>query len=566
VTEFQPFQNLMGLETEYAVRYHPSNPEAGELRPSDKELYDRLVIALNEVVPVVNAHTAEPTSFFATGGAIKFERFWQACNTGLVEGATPECRSPRDLLTWQRAQDQLFSQAAAKAGEPAGDFMLIKNNRDSQGNSYGSHENYDTVFATGVCLWLWRACLAFMYPVVVLGWAVMITFVVLVLLILWTLASVTYGVICLLISDPDKRPPKSAFIGGMAAENGDEEAPYPTWFEPLIHGLLAIAFFPSILTLGLIFRLCAFRKVRKRATAFFISRIVFSGAGWLDEAGSFYLSQKVGVCNCVIGLGLWHSRPILNLGNIAEGYLMGILSLRRLRSLCQSRQRLQVSYADSNLCEESEYLRLATTRLVLDAIEAGFCLNPPKISRPVRALQRLNRLGLPEKIAYQTGTALSAGDVQRWYLNQVQQYAQRFAMPSAEVDDILARWKYALDRLADEPNSLVGHVDWITKRFLLQRAGKDLPINSRRMIDMKYHEVSPHGYYFLLAQTGIVEKLVDDDALERAMRTPPPTRAAIRGRYIREFAGTPVHLKIDWDFVTIGRGKEARTVLLSKET
>ncbi len=61
---------------------------------------------------------------------------------GLIEGATPECRGPLQVVRYQRAQDQLLSQCARLA-EVDGEFSLVKNDRDAAGNVYGAQENYE---------------------------------------------------------------------------------------------------------------------------------------------------------------------------------------------------------------------------------------------------------------------------------------------------------------------------------------------------------------------------------------------------------------------------------------
>ncbi len=83
------------------------------------------------------------------------------------------------------------------------------------------------------------------------------------------------------------------------------------------------------------------------------------------------------------------------------------------------------------------------------------------------------------------------------------------------------------------------------------------------MIDLKYHELSPRGYFNRLAETWIVQRIVTDEEVESAMRVPPAsTRAAQRGRYIREFAGTSIPVVAAWDSVRIGSRKSKRDVEL----
>src|ERR671927_70889 len=64
------------------------------------------------------------------------------------EYATPECDSPIDLVTHDKAGERilegLLMDAERRLREEgiAGDIYLFKNNTDSAGNSYGCHENY----------------------------------------------------------------------------------------------------------------------------------------------------------------------------------------------------------------------------------------------------------------------------------------------------------------------------------------------------------------------------------------------------------------------------------------
>src|SRR5262245_25642704 len=138
------FDRLVGLETEYAIRYRPRDAAA---RPTNYELYSLLIGALAEKLPTASASEVgqgKPGIFLANGGAVWFERNRFRQGVGLIEGCTPECRGPRQLVSCQRAQDRLLSETA-RAATDAGEFSLLKNCRDSQGNSYGAQENYEVV-------------------------------------------------------------------------------------------------------------------------------------------------------------------------------------------------------------------------------------------------------------------------------------------------------------------------------------------------------------------------------------------------------------------------------------
>ena len=60
------------------------------------------------------------------------------------EYSTPECRTPRDVVLWDRAGELIMLDAAERAATVpnARPILLYKNNTDNKGASYGAHENY----------------------------------------------------------------------------------------------------------------------------------------------------------------------------------------------------------------------------------------------------------------------------------------------------------------------------------------------------------------------------------------------------------------------------------------
>lgn len=61
------------------------------------------------------------------------------------EISTPECRSIRDVVKYDRASEEIMRTSLMRANSrlPSGTEMrLFKNNSDGKGNSYGCHENY----------------------------------------------------------------------------------------------------------------------------------------------------------------------------------------------------------------------------------------------------------------------------------------------------------------------------------------------------------------------------------------------------------------------------------------
>ena len=177
--------------------------------------------------------------------------------------------------------------------------------------------------------------------------------------------------------------------------------------------------------------------------------------------------------NCLLGYnGIVFDRPVFSIGHFFKSLMFRVWSSpRELSRLLAPRQRLQICLGDSNMAEEAEYLRVATTMLVLDAIEAGY---------------------LARGSACQTANPLAAGNLRRpddanqgsherrqcralrWKSNVSISMLARNSSPSQmiatdEAREILKRWTEALNLLELNPEALVGRLDWVTKRFLLRQ-------------------------------------------------------------------------------------------------
>ena len=61
------------------------------------------------------------------------------------EYSSPETTNPRDCVIWDRAGERILDLARTRAeavSPPEQRILIYKNNTDSKGNSYGTHENY----------------------------------------------------------------------------------------------------------------------------------------------------------------------------------------------------------------------------------------------------------------------------------------------------------------------------------------------------------------------------------------------------------------------------------------
>jgi Pup amidohydrolase len=558
------FDRLVGLETEYAVRFRPA---PGAERPTDYDLFEALVAALRRRIPAAGADPAgqgKPGIFLANGGAVWFERYRPALTTGLVEGCTPECRSPRRLLACQRAQDRLLAEAARDAGMD-GSFLLVKNCRDSRGNSYGAQESYDAVLARGWRLVLWRAFWLSIGPI---GLAVILALAFLLVGVLLTnlvVAGLLYFALAALVqpSAARRRRWHTLFFGRYWVTHDDVDAAWPAWLEPPIFLLLKIGLTPLMLLTSGVVALMDVRRTQRQMFAFLASRAVLGGSGWLDRRGQFHLAEKAESRRTV-----WtevvpdSSRPVFN---VAHFWKLACSFGPRWKELFAGRQRLQISLGDSNCCEEAEYLRFATTLLVVDASEAGALGEAPRVRFPLRALRQISRdPTLTTAVPLRGGERMTALQLQRWYFDACRRFVADRPDAPDEAREVLRRWADVLDRLERNKPSLVGRLDWVTKEYLLQRAGNELPAAARKKLDLRYHELSPEGYFRRLEEVGLTAGLLEEAEVEQAMRLPPPGSPAVqRARYIREFSGRDTLLKVSWRLLRVTEGGKTTTIPLT---
>jgi len=502
-------------------------------------------------------------AFHAAGGAVWFETERPALGGGLIEGSTPECRSPWQVLAWQRAQDELLTEAAEAAF--GGAIRLVKNDRDAVGNIYGAQENYEATLAEGWRLAVWRTALVLLLPLAVLTW--MLLWFIDKLVEAYALAA---AVIYLTAERLLPRPEWLArlLFGCSVKELATDIPTGPPWLDSVLYFVARLLTAPLALGLLGVLWATAFVRIRRDLTPFLLSRPIIAGSGMVDEYGHFQLADKATAMNCLTGFGgLLGDRPIYCLGHFFKTvYADAWLAPQQYVRLFRPRQRLQIALGDSNLVDTAEYLRVGTTLLVLDVIEAGEMPTVPQVRRPIHALRSIcGDPTLTTRIPLAGGRRATALEIQRFYWEACRRFLDRRPDAPPEARDVLRRWELVLDSLSDDPQSLVGTLDWATKQFVLDKAARGASWESRKKIDIRYHELSPQGYFQRLKATGIVVDLLSPEEIEHARRNPPMgTPAAVRGRYIREFAADNEEIAANWHAVYIGHGRDCRVVMLDR--
>lgn len=543
----------MGLESEYAFRLSPP-PDSGR-RAHHLGLFRSIAAAIRERVRTRDGRSTDKVDVFFTenGGSFSYEGTPSHFESGLVEAATPECRSPTDVLLYQRAQERLLAQALpAVSAEHAlrghsGDIGLLRNCRDAAGNLYGVQENYEVDIATGPMLALYRVGLGLMLPLVLVGQ-----------LVAWGLFLVVIAVVLV-----------------VAAVNvlGEELFGWhvPNVVHDLMHGadgatesLLIRCTHPVLVVLGtpLIwpqvqwYRAVAFRRIRRSGMAFFASRVALLGEGTIEPDGTYHLSEKgLGMARTIRATAAPADRAIIDTGHFIE------LEIGQWLRRFARRQRLQVGLSFGNRCQVAEYLKVGTTSLVLDMIEAGWLRDAPRLRDPVGAVKRFGAdptLTAAEPVrGADPSTALA---LQRFYLERAERFVADAAVPSLEASRVVALWREVLDGLETDPASLFGRLDWVTKRVLVEEVAP-APADVLKKVDLRYHEVGS-GYHAWLEAEGLSPMLVTDEEIEAAIDTPPQnTRARLRGELVRQLAREDRPVAVDWGSVRVGgwlRGEVVR--------
>src|ERR671928_829271 len=263
------------------------------------------------------------------------------------EYSTPEVTTPRDVVLWDKAGEQVMAEAARRAARIPGTqpIQLYKNNTDGKGASYGAHENYLM----------------------------------------------------------DRRTP----------------------FIDIIRGLVP----------------------------FFVTRQVFAGAGRVGigpdgRTQGFQLSQRADFFEVEVGLETTLKRPIINTRDEPHAD-------------ADKYRRLHVIIGDANLSEVSTYLKVGTTALVLDMIEARTLTQDLSIEEPVAALQAISHdPSLTHQVQLRDGRRMTALEVQQAYLEMAQRHVDRRGEDDDQTADVLRRWAEVLEDLAVDPMRCADRLDW----------------------------------------------------------------------------------------------------------
>ncbi|MFW7379053.1 MAG: proteasome accessory factor PafA2 family protein [Oligoflexus sp.] len=567
-------RRLFGQETELAIRFEP---RAGVQHPGNKVIFEYLALAIKSIVHTKpgKRNFIQDQFFVENGGAVYYEHHPQSLRKGLIEFATPECASAHELILYQRAQERLMLKAIPLAQRLManegieGELGLIKNSRDFEGNTYGCQENYDAEIAPGLSyvgmllgliLYLPLSLASKLVYIVLLVPFVFMIFVAKVLLEIGMLIGNSFIGHKMLggfryLQVLVKR--LSQWSQKLDLETHDTEEFLLRFEYHLFYPLFWLSYKPLI---G-IYNVFAFKKPQRAVEAFLLTRMMITGAGSLEEEGVFRLSEKSSAVTNRRRQSIHRmDKPLFDCGNLIKEYELAVwemflLRFESFRNLFARRQRFQVSFSDSNRCQFAEFLKLGLTGLVVRMADEGYLDDAPQINNPREALAIVSREDSLEKmIPLQNGGEMSVMDIQRWYLRRMQEIVKdEHELLDLEVLELLRLWEETLDRLASDPLSLIGRIDWITKKYLLSEAGGDLDFWARKKIDIRYHELGA-GYFEVIQERGLTLDLYGSDEIEEAVTRPSsPKRVKLRSRLIKSLALQQKPMTVSWSQIKIGR-------------
>jgi proteasome accessory factor PafA2 len=303
-------------------------------------------------------------------------------------------------------------------------------------------------------------------------------------------------------------------------------------------------------------RSTTFPSIVAGLTPFFATRQVVCGAGRVglgasgDEAG-YQLSQRSDYIEVEVGLETTLKRGIINTRDEPHAD-------------ADKYRRLHVIIGDANLSEYSTLLKVGTAALVLDMIEAGVRFDELRLAEPVRSVHRISHdPTLKTTVELTDGRKMTGLDVQTAYFEKAQKHVENTMGADVDPDtaEVLQIWGEVLDALARDPMECADRLDWPAKLRLLEgyRERDGLAWNSGRLalVDLQYADVRmAKGLYNRLAARGSIKRLVSEEQVTAAMRTPPEdTRAYFRGRCLERYPSEVA--AASWDSVIFDLGRES---------
>src|SRR6185503_1832100 len=294
--------------------------------------------------------------------------------------------------------------------------------------------------------------------------------------------------------------------------------------------------------------------------AFLTLRVLFTGAGRVgsirpvrfrgeivqrEDAALFQISQRADYIQNDFFEWVQHNRAIIN---------------TRDEPLADPRQyrRLHLIHGDSNVLPATSFLKVGTTRIVLDLLDADE-LPTLALHDAVTSLRLLSRtLSPPWCVPLADGKLADAVELLSVYHAKSKEL---FKGRDSETDALLDIWARVLRGLSGDMESLVGLLDWVTKEYLLREFCKSEGLEWGNpwleSQDLEFHHIDPDRSLGLALAN--YSGFWEPDGIDTAMSKPPTdSRAHARSRLMREIQGKESSYFLDWEAVEVPIQKRTR--------
>jgi proteasome accessory factor A len=293
---------------------------------------------------------------------------------------------------------------------------------------------------------------------------------------------------------------------------------------------------------------------------FFVTRQIYCGAGKVlhgARGAQYCISQRAEHIWEGVSSATTRSRPIINTRDEPHA------DAERFR-------RLHVIVGDSNMSEFTTLLKVGVTDLVVRMVEENTVMRDLTLENPIRAIREISHdMTCKKRVRLATGRELSAIEIQTEYFERAAKFINR-RDPTPVAKQTVQEWGNALEALREgDLDRLETKVDWVAKHNLIERyrARHGFPLSHPKvaLMDLAYHDVNrSRGLYYLLERRGVMERVVTDRHIQKAMREPPQTtRARLRGEFIRQAKQKRRDYTVDW--VHLKLNDQAQRTVLCKD-
>jgi proteasome accessory factor A len=292
---------------------------------------------------------------------------------------------------------------------------------------------------------------------------------------------------------------------------------------------------------------------------FFLSRQVVTGSGCITRTpqGSHYsFSPRADHMWEGMSSATTRSRPMINTRDEPHAH-------------ADLYRRMHVIVGDSTMTEPTTRLKMGSTDLLLRILEARLKLPELALANEMQAIRTIaHDVTGAATVELADGRHMTGADLQEACLTAVRDRLDDVVERTEETDQLLDLWERGIAAVrSGDPSHVETELEWAVKFRLLERYRDRLgcALDDPRLarLEMAFHDVSPtRGLFNRLQADGLVSRVVAEEDIVRATTEPPATtRAALRGRFVREALASGRDYTVDWVHLKLS-GSDPRTVLL----